>query len=55
MKSIKEMDDLQKQIGEFIVNNLGINLCSVESIDVDRQSDGQIKYINIKFIPDPME
>lgn len=39
-------------ISTFIVNQLGINLCSVESIGVDRQDDGQIKEIKIKFIPD---
>lgn len=39
-------------ISTFIVNQLGINLCSVESISVDRQDDGQIKEIKIEFIPD---
>lgn len=38
-------------ISTFIVNQLGINLCSVKSINVDRQDDGQIKEIKIKFIP----
>ena len=41
----------RKLIEEFIVNNLGINLCSVESIDINRQNDGQITDIQIKFIP----
>lgn len=39
-------------ISTFIVNQLGINLCSVKSINVDRQDDGQIKEIKIEFIPD---
>ena len=38
-------------ISSFIVNQLGINLCSVKSIGVDRQDDGQIKEIKIEFIP----
>ncbi len=38
-------------ISTFIVNQLGINLCSVKSINVDRQEDGQIKEIKIEFIP----
>ena len=38
-------------ISSFIVNQLGINLCSVKSINVDRQEDGQIKEIKIEFIP----
>lgn len=38
-------------ISTFIVNQLGINLCSVKSINVDRQNDGQIKEIRIEFIP----
>lgn len=40
------------EIEKFIVNNLGINLCSVESIDFNRQDDGQLIDITIKFIPD---
>lgn len=38
-------------ISSFIVNQLGINLCSVKSIIVDRQDDKQIKEIKIEFIP----
>lgn len=38
-------------ISTFIVNQLGINLCSVKSINVDRQEDGQIREIKIEFIP----
>ena len=49
----KEMkqDRSKELIAEFIVNSLGINLCSVDSIEIDRQDDGQIKDIHIKFIP----
>lgn len=46
-----ENDSTKKEIKKFIVNVLGINLCSVESIEIDRQNDGQIKDIHIKFIP----
>lgn len=38
-------------ISTFIVNQLGINLCSVKSINIDRQEDGQIKEIKIEFNP----
>lgn len=38
-------------ISTFIVNQLGINLCAVKSINIDRQEDGQIKEIRIEFIP----
>jgi len=56
----KEEDEITDKLGEsveetiatFIVNQLGINLCSVKSINVDRQEDGQIKEIKIEFIPD---
>jgi hypothetical protein len=48
-KSAKEL------ISGFLVNQLGINLCAVKSIDVDRQEDGQIKEIKIKFIPSNIE
>lgn len=41
----------EEMIATFIVNQLGINLCTVKSIDVDRQEDGQIKEIKIEFIP----
>ena len=49
----REEDDkyTKKALSLAIVNNLGINLCSVEGIDIDRQDDGQIKEIVIKFIP----
>lgn len=43
--------ETESRIANFIVNELGINLCSVEDIIVDRVEDGQIKDINIKFIP----
>ena len=38
-------------ISTFIVNQLGINLCAVKSINIDRQEDGQIKEIKIEFNP----
>ena len=41
----------EELIATFIVNQLGINLCAVKSINIDRQEDGQIKEIKIEFIP----
>lgn len=38
-------------IEQFIVNQLGINLCSVKDITIDRQDDNQIKKITIDFKP----
>lgn len=44
--------DLTKDlISTFIVNKLGINLCAIKSINIDRQEDGQIKEIKIEFTP----
>ena len=45
------METTKDIIETFIVNKLGINLCSVKSIDIDYQEDGQIREISIKFIP----
>ena len=38
-------------IEQFIVNQLGINLCSVKDITIERQDDNQIKQIIIDFKP----
>ena len=38
-------------IEEFIVNQLGINLCSVKGITIERQADQQITQIIIDFKP----
>lgn len=35
----------------FIVNQLGINLCAVKCIKIERQDDKQIKQIIIDFKP----
>lgn len=35
-----------------IPNEMGINLCSVDGFDIERQNDGQIETIKIKFLPD---
>jgi hypothetical protein len=48
----KQKDKAEDIISTFIVNQLGINLVTVKDIQVDRQSDGQIKQIKIDFIPD---
>jgi hypothetical protein len=44
-------DDVAEMTGHFIVNQLGINLCSVDRIKVFRKADRQIKKIVINFIP----
>lgn len=40
---------------EFFPNDMGINLCSVDSMSWDRQKDGQLTNIVIKFIPAPSD
>jgi len=40
---------------EVIPNNMGINLCSVESLTWVRQNDGQLAALAINFKPDPKE
>ncbi len=36
-----------------IPNQMGINLCSVESISWTKQDDGQLVSLQIHFIPEP--
>ena len=36
---------------DVIPNNMGINLCSVESIEWTKQADGQLVNLQINFIP----
>jgi hypothetical protein len=36
---------------EVIPNNMGINLCSVDSIEWEKQEDGQLVSLTINFIP----
>lgn len=43
-----ENDAVGKQILQFIPNNLGINLCSVDNITIDRAGDKLVS-INIDF------
>ncbi len=38
-----------------IPNHMGINLCSVESIQWVEQEDGQLSSLTINFIPEPEE
>jgi hypothetical protein len=40
---------------EVIPNYMGINLCSVESIEWDEFDDGQIDKLTINFIPEVKE
>lgn len=35
-----------------IPNHMGINLCNVESVEWDKQDDGQLVSLTIKFIPE---
>lgn len=46
-----EIDPTAKSIMNFVVNNLGINLCSVKDIRISRQKDRQLKDIQIVFEP----
>ena len=50
LKSI-ENNPTAKSVMGFVVNNLGINLCSVKDICISRQKDGQLKDIQIVFEP----
>lgn len=43
--------DTENSIKKFIVNQLGINLCSVDKIRIEKQADGQLININISFFP----
>lgn len=54
LQDMKE-DAAANKLGEFIVNQLGINLVSVDGIKVERQQDGQITDIHVSFIPAPKE
>ena len=38
-----------------IPNHMGINLCSVESVEWTKQDDGQLVSLTINFAPDPAE
>ena len=38
-----------------IPNNMGINLCSVESVAWVKQDDGQLVSLTINFNPEPKE
>ena len=48
-------DNIGKSLLSFIPNELGINLCSVEDINIIRQNNGELKSITIRFIPDNPE
>lgn len=50
-KTIKELIKENDSFIQTIPNNLGINLCSIEGIEYDRQADGQLKALTILFIP----
>ena len=44
-----QKDSTGEAVMSFIVNTLGINLCSVRDIRISRQKDGQLKDIQIVF------
>ena len=50
---IKELqkDNVGNKILNFIPNELGINLCSVKDIIINKQEDEQLTNIQIVFIP----
>ena len=48
-------DNVGKTLLSFIPNEIGINLCSVEDINVIRQNNGELKSITIRFMPDNLE
>lgn len=50
-ENIKNGMDYVLPLG-IIPDHLGINLCSVKGIEYETQSDGQLKYIRIDFIPE---
>lgn len=54
LKRLKN-DNLGKTLLSFIPNELGINLCSVEDIVINRQKNGELKTITIRFIPEEPE
>ena len=54
-KTIKGEKQMEESIKQFIVNNLGINLCSVKEIKVKKQTDEQLISIHIDFIPNKKE
>ena len=39
----------------FFPNQWGINLCSVDTITIDEQEDGQMTELSVKFIPNNSE
>lgn len=50
-----EKDNVGKTLLSFIPNELGINLCSVEDIDIVHQNNGELKSITIRFISENPE
>lgn len=44
-------DHAASDIANLITNKWGINLCSVESIDVTRNEFGELTDLHVKFIP----
>lgn len=58
MKNIKTVDEIIEN-GEdcplqlsVIPNNMGINLCSVENVEWEKQEDGQLISLKINFKPE---
>jgi len=52
-KTVKELIETNESplALSVIPNNMGINLCSVDSITWTRQNDGQLVNLTINFVP----
>lgn len=50
-KTVEELIKVKDSFIQTIPNNLGINLCSVEGIEYEKQEDGQLLTLTVKFIP----
>ena len=54
-KTVREIIDNKEYCPlplEIIPDQMGINLCSVDSISWQKQDDGQLTCLSINFIPD---
>lgn len=50
-KTVEELIKVKDSFIQTIPNNLGINLCSVKGIEYEKQEDGQLLTLTVKFIP----
>ena len=47
-----QTSEIKEEIRRFIIYDLRINPSNIEKIEVDRMKDGQLRNINILFIPE---